>query len=533
MVMKRFFSFSISILSAFLLSACHGFVDPDLQNGQDGQEEKTDTTASLSSGYARKMIAMQFTSVGCINCPFLASALKDVVKEYPDVIPVAFHMNYGGYSDPMTLPINTKFYERVNTGDGLGLPLFALDFRKCSQYIINEYSKIMSEIELQVEQHPAVCGVALQTKYDVSKRSLEVTARFKADVAGAYRYHIFLLEDSLEYAQAGSDEETYIHDNVLRMMCGDNVMGTRLNGGDSLEPGVEYTEVKTVTLDPEWKAENMRVVVMMLDSDDEGETYCCNNAAECGLGESVDYAYVGTGSFESAFDRRVCVMEFTGTWCSQCPAGATTLNYLVDRAYKGKAFALAFHNNDAYSIPQEQELFKMFFGKDGGYPAYVIDMRKEDAGLLTEGGCRQSIENSLYDSVTHCAVSVSGVFDEATGTAGIEAKVFSELTSEYRMAAYVVEDKVIGEQLESTGTVRPDYSHRHVVRSMLSSSVYGDALGKIAAGDEAGRSFTFSMDPDWNLENLYVAVLAIDEQGHVNNMAQCLVNGGRMDYEYK
>ena len=531
--MNNFLNYSVAVLAALFMAACHGYVDPDVENGENGQEEYEDTTESISSGFVRKMIAMQFTSVGCTNCPFLASAVKEAVKTHPDVIPVAFHMDYGEYSDPMALPINSRFYEKVNTGDGFGLPLFALDFRKSSQHIINEYSKIASEIEAQTKEYPAVCGVAVHTEYDVMERSLKVTARFKSDVAGTYRYHIFLLEDSLEYPQAGSDEETYIHDNVFRLMYGDNVMGTRLNSGDPLKPGAEYTEIKTMILNPEWKAENMRVVVMMLDTEDGGETYSCNNAVECGLGDSEDYAYAGSDSFESVFQRHVCVMEFTGTWCSNCPAGATTLNYLVDRAYKGKAFALAFHNNDAYSLPQEQELFKMFFGKDGGYPAYVTDMRKEDAGLLTEGGCRQSIENSLSNSVTHCAVAVSSVFDEASGIAGVDARVFSELTSEYRIAAYVVEDKVIGEQLESTGYVRPDYSHRHVVRSMISTSVYGDVLGTVAAGNEAEKSFDFSVEKDWNLENLYVVVLAIDEHGHVNNMAQCLVNGGKMEYEYK
>ena len=68
---------------------------------------------------------------------------------------------------------------------------------------------------------------------------------------------------------------------------------------------------------------------------------------------------------------------------------------------------------------------------------------------------------------------------------------------------------------------------------MISTSVYGDVLGTVAAGNEAGKSFDFSVEKDWNLENLYVVVLAIDEHGHVNNMAQCLVNGGKMEYEYK
>lgn len=520
--MRRLMSLFMVIAAAGCLASCHGYVDPEVGNdGVDGPDDKVDTSVVLNSGYARKMIAMQFTSVGCVNCPYLSSALKDVTAVRPNVIPVAFHMDYNG-QDPMTLPVNAKFFEKVNTGDGTALPLFALNFRKSSQHIINEYSKIESEIDLQAKLHPAVCGVAVESSWQESSRSLEIKAKFNADVAGEYRYHIFLLEDGLDYAQAGSDEKTYIHDNVLRMMCGDNVVGSKINDGKPLEPGKEYEVVKTVTLQDDWKAENMRIVVAMLNTEDGGETFCCNNANECALGGSAGYAYVG-----SLFQRHVCVMEFTGTWCAQCPDGAVTLNYLVGKQYVGKAFALAFHNNDEYALPQEQELYGMF--KWDGYPAFVTDLR--DVGLLNEGGCKQSIEKSLYETKTFCGVALKSSYDAHSGFASIQANVVSEVAAGYRMAAFVIEDKVVGEQKESTGSVNPDYTHRHMVRAMLSSAVLGDELGEISAGAQAVRTYTFKVDEAWNLENLYVAVLAIDQNGHVNNMAQCLVDGGRMNNE--
>ena len=526
--MRRFRNVILTFAAVMGLASCHGYVDPEtIPDDQPGEVE--DSTVTLNSGYAQKMIAMQFTSVGCVNCPFLSSALKEIKAVRPNVIPVAFHMDYNG-ADPMTLPINSKFFERVNTGDGMALPLFALNFRKSSQHIINEYSKIEAEIALQSEQYPAVCGVAVQTSYDEATRNLDIKARFNADVKGKYNCHIFLVEDGLEYPQAGADEETYLHDNVLRYMCGDNIKGIKLNGGEPLVPGQEYEESRTVTLQAGWTAENMRVVVAMLNTADDGDTFCCNNANVCDLGGSEDYAYVG-----ALFQKHVCVMEFTGTWCAQCPDGAATLNYLVDRAYAGKAFAMAFHNDgggeprDPFALPQEQELHNMF--KLGGlYPSYLTDMR--EGGELNGGGCGASIEKSLYDLKTYCGVSLRSTYDAGSGTAKVDAGVLSEKADEYSLAAYVVEDKIIAPQKESSGSVREDYPHRHVVRGMLSSDVRGDALGKVLPGTQAEKTFTFNVDPEWNLENLSVAVLAIGKDGQVHNMAQCAVDGGRMDYEY-
>lgn len=231
---------------------------------------------------------------------------------------------------------------------------------------------------------------------------------------------------------------------------------------------------------------------------------------------------------ESRFQRHVCIMEFTGTWCAQCPAGALIVNYLTEDAYKGRAFGLAFHNDDIYTIPQEAELQKIF--KWSGYPAYVTDMR--DSGLFGEGGCSVSVDKSLFEDPTHCGVAVECTYDETEGTVEATARVFSEKSSEYRIAAYVVEDHVIGEQKLADGTTDKEYSHRHVVRKMLSASVLGDNLGQIASGAEKEKKYSFSVDKDWKAGYLYVAVLAIDEDGEVNNMAICKANNGKMDYEY-
>ena len=230
---------------------------------------------------------------------------------------------------------------------------------------------------------------------------------------------------------------------------------------------------------------------------------------------------------ESRFERMVCVMEFTGTWCAQCPEGATTVNYLVSKAYKDKAFALAFHNADEYATAQEQELYKVF--KWSGYPAYVTDMR--DCGLINEGGCSSSIERSLYDLPTHCAASVECAYDEGSSQVTVDAKIFSEKAMDYRLAAYVVEDKVSGKQTLSTGEIQEDYVHRHMVRKMLSADIRGDNMGSIPSGSEASKKYSFKTESGWNIANLSVAVLAIDKDGHVNNMAICAANGGKMEYK--
>jgi hypothetical protein len=190
----------------------------------------------------------------------------------------------------MTLSINKKFYEKVDLiKDGSpGLPMFALNFRQSSKHIVSEYAKIQSEIEYQEANYPVTCGVAIETSYDASKKSISVNARFKSDVAAPYRYHIFVLEDGIQYGQAGDETGTYVHDNVLRAIAGDDVRGTRLNSGNALEVNKEYTVQKTMAVSDSWNVAKLRVLVAMLKEDSSTE-WGSYNANVCAVGSSVDY----------------------------------------------------------------------------------------------------------------------------------------------------------------------------------------------------------------------------------------------------
>jgi hypothetical protein len=205
------------------------------------------------------------------------------------IIPVSFHLDYE-VTDPMTLPINKKFYEKVDIiKDGSpGLPMFALNFRQSSKHIINEYAKIQSEIEYQAENFPTTCGVAIETAYVGSEKIVSVTARFKSDITASYRYHILLLEDGIQYGQAGDETGTYVHDNVLRVITGDDVRGTRLNSGNALEVNKEYTVQKTMTISENWNVGKLKVVVAMLKEDADAQ-WGSYNANVCAVGSSVDY----------------------------------------------------------------------------------------------------------------------------------------------------------------------------------------------------------------------------------------------------
>lgn len=211
--MKRFKLLSAFLALSALLVSCSGNVDPEnKEKNEIVQGEK------ITSIYQQKMVAMQFTSVGCVNCPSLSATIKSIKEKQPgSIIPIAFHMDYGD-GDPMTMPQSRMFYKRVALEDDqtISLPMLALNFRKGSRKIISQEDKILSEMEYQAEEYPASTGVAINTTYDNSSRKLEVTARFISEVPQSAKYHIILVEDGIKYNQTGSETAEYTHDKIGR-----------------------------------------------------------------------------------------------------------------------------------------------------------------------------------------------------------------------------------------------------------------------------------------------------------------------------
>ena len=80
-----------------------------------------------------------------------------------------------------------------------------------------------------------------------------------------------------------------------------------------------------------------------------------------------------------------------------------------------------------------------------------------------------------------------------------------------------------------------NYTHRHVVREIVSATYRGDRIGNstVTAGAEVEKTYEIEIDEVWNLENTYIYVIAIDAEGNANNLNYCLLNGGVSDYKRK
>jgi hypothetical protein len=238
--------------------------------------------------YFRKLWGMQFTAVSCTYCPELTTSLKNVMTANPDkIVLTSFHVmfNEATLLDPMRLAINEDFRGLVKHSDGL--PLFAFNMVKDKDAIVDEQDKIEAALA-GYGSGSATCGLALETSYDSASGNVTVTGKVTSNVAQSLRYHILLVEDGIEYTQAGADG-IYVHNRVVRDVLADNKWGDALNQSLPVEEGVEVSVTRTMKVAKEWNADRMRVVFAVLEP--QGDAFICGNINECALGASVDYIY--------------------------------------------------------------------------------------------------------------------------------------------------------------------------------------------------------------------------------------------------
>lgn len=243
--------------------------------------------------YLQRVLGVYFTSTGCTSCPMATKGIKTLQTANPGMISVvAFHSHMAGISDPMTVP-QTALFNAV-LGGFEGLPRLFWNMRKGTKFIGPTFDQGYAE---ELAAYEPQCGVAIETgimpdDYDGKPAgegsSYYINVGITSNLPSIYRYLIFLVEDGIVADQTG--DPNYVHNNVVRTVL-TSEKGDKINDNLPLTVGVEAKASKSVTLSKEWNAENMRVIVAAMTSEDGGYNWIVNNVNECKLGESVSYIY--------------------------------------------------------------------------------------------------------------------------------------------------------------------------------------------------------------------------------------------------
>ena len=227
----------------------------------------------------QKTLVEQFTSAGCPNCPYGYNFLNALNAKRNDLAWVAVHTDYGNTKDEYTTTegdnlvvlevsvfpsasFNRAYIAEPNL-NSYGTTAISIGI---NDNYVDSYSTAFSNMIDEINKSiPAFASVDIATTYD------ETTKKLKINVSGEGNNNVksilkdavvcvYLTEDGLSGFQyvGTSYDRNYPHDHVLR----DIVSG---NFGDAINwTGANtYSNEYEVTLNNNWKAENMNVIAFI------------------------------------------------------------------------------------------------------------------------------------------------------------------------------------------------------------------------------------------------------------------------------
>lgn len=224
----------------------------------------------------RKALILYFMSTDCLGCGSWGSEMfHRILEENTNTTEgLQIHIRYTDpwiikdFSDPLMeryAPQFTPFImveNRVPSGVG---PIQA------DPNILLPKAKLW--IEELVAETPEIAP-AVAFRIVGNKVKLYYGGQFQNDVQGEYSFGLYLMEDSLEYNQAGSIMRPYFHNNTVR---------TTINGawGIELQTGV-HSKGETFVGETEtdligyWKTEDLHLLGVVWKKDAEGKMQVIN-----------------------------------------------------------------------------------------------------------------------------------------------------------------------------------------------------------------------------------------------------------------
>lgn len=264
-------------------------------------------------------VVEQFTSINCGYCPMGSEMLSALQDLRDDVAVVAIHssgMDYGhAIPDPYVLSEGDNLAYTFTTGYPTGMfnryyiddpnmnsegsLALVLSWNGSSQAVAQMFSESVVDASNSI---PSFANVNIDAEYNEDNRQLTITVSGDAvdgfkDLVEDAALTVYLTEDNVEGKQinynVGQSYLNYVHNNVLRSVVNENLYGDPVVWtGDNT-----YSNEYTVTLDDEWKPENMKVVAFIgrpITDDSQLDDVWVNNANMLELGTSTGIAGVTT-----------------------------------------------------------------------------------------------------------------------------------------------------------------------------------------------------------------------------------------------
>lgn len=212
--------------------------------------------------------------------------------------------------------------------------------------------------------------------------------------------------------------------------------------------------------------------------------------------------------------RAVLVEEFTGQRCVNCPNAATEIERLQEEYGKENVIAVAIHSGPLAIYSTDKVLgLRTTLGDDyydywrvEAEPSGVID---RTGGVLLLDKWVSRVHQDLQNEASVELAAKANFTDN--GLLEIEIEYLAVKDFSGKLQVWIIEDGIVGLQMQPDGTLNREYVHNHVLRSAVNGTWGDDVVWP--SGKQGKLSFSADIQEDWNAKNLSVVAFVYNEGG--------------------
>lgn len=214
------------------------------------------------------------------------------------------------------------------------------------------------------------------------------------------------------------------------------------------------------------------------------------------------------GCFAPSSQKRALMGDFTATWCPYCGQwGAPEFEKAI-QGTGANAIALGIHNTDEITTNESTTLTD-YYGAEGivgGYPTLYV----WNQATFSDGVAMAAAANADAATGPAEAGAVAGFTDNGTSmTISVSAQIFADVTGDYYVAAYLMENGLVYTQQIAGADPDPDFVHNHVIRASSNGSAWGEQFifGSGSSGQIFTKSYQIEKNDAWKTENMYMVAI--------------------------
>ncbi|MFO8128411.1 MAG: Omp28-related outer membrane protein [Bacteroidales bacterium] len=227
--------------------------------------------------------------------------------------------------------------------------------------------------------------------------------------------------------------------------------------------------------------------------------------------------------------RKILLEEFTGHLCVNCPEGIKLANDL--KIQYGEQLILMTIHAGTFAVPENEGLYTADYRTATGtdihdffnaqfYPSAMINRSECNGQVAMFTGLWQQAIDALIELPPDAFIAISNQFNEGTRelASEIEVEILNNLSGDYNMAFYIIENGIISAQKNDDASVGDvpdivDFEHKHMLRGAYLGA-WGTPLisGGALAGETHSTNFTLIMEEEWKEENCALITVFYDAQ---------------------